>query len=120
MPTIRQMPAIPATTPTSLRNVTASWRVIANVRKKVKIGAVELRMVATPASSARVPQATIVQGMTLLRQAWNRKRRQVAASVGNAIPRQRMIATSSRPAISVRAAISVTGGIVATPTLMKV
>ena len=114
------MPAIPATTPTSFRDVTASWRVMANVRKNVNIGAVELRMVATPASSARVPQATIVHGMTLLRQAWNRKRRQFAASAGNLIPRQRMIATSSSPAISVRPAISVTGGIVATAIFRKV
>ena len=86
MPTIRQMPTIPATTPTSFRDVTASWRVIANVRKNVNIGAVELRMVATPASSARAPHATIVQGMTLLRHAWNRKRRQFAASAGSADP----------------------------------
>ena len=45
IPTIRQMPAIPATTPSSLRDVTASWRVTAKVRKNVNIGAVELRMV---------------------------------------------------------------------------
>ena len=90
-PTIRQMPAIPARTPSSFRDVTASWRVMASVRKNVNIGAVELRMVATPASSACEPQATIVHGMTLLRQAWNRKRRQVVASIGILTPRQRMI-----------------------------
>ena len=94
------MPAIPATTPNSFRDVSASWRVTARVRKNVKIGEVELRMVASPASSDRSPQAIIVQGMTLLRQAWNRKRRQVAASVGNATPRQRMMTTSSSPAIA--------------------
>ena len=119
-PTIRQMPAIPATTPSSFRDVTASWRVMASVRKNVNIGAVELRMVATPASSVRDPQATIVHGMTLLRQAWNRSRRQVVASMGIRTPRQRMIASSSNPAISVRHAIRVIGGMVATPTRMKV
>src|SRR6185503_10136827 len=102
------------------RDVTASWRVIANVRKNVNIGAVELRMVATPASRVLDPQATIVHGMTLLRQAWNRKRRQVAASMGILTPRQRMMASSSNPAISVRHAIRVTGGMVAAPTRMKV
>ena len=58
--------------------------------------------------------------MTLLRQAWNRKRRQVAASTGILTPRQRMMITSSNPAISVRHAIKVIGGMVATPTRMKV
>ena len=114
------MPAIPAPTPSSFRGVSASWRVTASVRKKVKIGDVELRMVASPASSARSPQASMVQGITLLRQAWNRKRRQVAASVGRLMPRQRMMTRSSSPAIRVRAAIRVTGGIVATPSRMKV
>ena len=91
---------MPATTPSSFRGVSASWRVMASVRKKVKIGDVELRMVARPASSERSPQASMVQGITLLRQAWNRKRRQVAASVGIRMPRQRMITSSSSPAIS--------------------
>ena len=79
----------------SFRDVTASWRVMASVRKNVNIGAVELRMVATPASSVRDPQATIVHGMTLLRQAWNRSRRQVVASMGIRTPRQRMMATTA-------------------------
>ena len=73
-----------------------------------------------PASSACDPQATIVHGTTLLRQAWNRKRRQVVASTGILTPRQRMIASSSTPAISVRHAIRVIGGMVATPIWMKV
>ena len=110
---------MPATTPSSFRKVNASCRVTASVRKKVKIGDVELRMVARPASSERSPQAIIVQGMTLLRQAWNRKRRQVAASRGIRMPAQHMIASNSAPAIAVRAAIKVIGGMVATPTLMK-
>jgi hypothetical protein len=58
--------------------------------------------------------------MTLLRQAWNANRRQVAPSLGIAMPRSRMMTMSSIPAIAVRAAISVIGGIVATPSLMKV
>ena len=105
---------------TAFAHVTGSWRVRASVRKNAKIGEVELRMVASPASSARSAQAISVHGITLLRQAWNRKRRQVAASFGNRSPRPCMIASSSRPAIDVRAAIRVTGGIVATPSLMKV
>ena len=80
------MPAIPAQTPNSLRGASASWRVMASVRKKVKIGDVELRMVASPASSERTLQASMVQGITLLRQACHRKRRQVAASIGSVMP----------------------------------
>ena len=48
------------------------------------------------------------------------KRRQVAASAGSRKPRQCMINSKIRPAIAVRPAIKVTGGIVATPSLMKV
>jgi DNA-binding transcriptional regulator YhcF (GntR family) len=61
-----------------------------------------------------------VKGTTLLRQAWNRKRPQVFRSLGNLSPRNLMIATRIAPAISVLAAINVTGGIVSTPILMKV
>ena len=88
----------------------------------MKIGDVELRtLVARPASSGeRSPQAIMVQGITLLSQAWNMKRRHAAASRGIRTPRQRMIISSSTPAIAVRAAISVIGGMVATPSLMKV
>ena len=95
-------------------------RVTAAVRMNVNIGAVELRMVATPASSSRVPQATMVQGMTLFMHAWNMKRRQFSASVGILMPRQCMMAISNSPAISVRPAISVTGGIVVTATFRNV
>ena len=63
----------------------------------MKIGDVELRMVASPASSERTLQASMVQGITLLRQACHRKRRQVAASIGSVMPRQRMMTSSSRP-----------------------
>src|SRR4051812_7097612 len=48
-----------------------------------------------------------------------RKRRHVAWSRGRPSPRQRMRARRMPPAINVRAAISVTGGMVATPILMK-
>jgi hypothetical protein len=119
-PTIRQMPAIPANTPNSFRKPNVSWRVTASVRKNVKIGDVELRIVARPASSERSPQAISVQGITLLRHACNRKRPQVATSPGILSPRQRMIASSNNPAIEVRAAIRVIGGMVATPSLMNV
>ncbi|MNW22452.1 hypothetical protein D3C71_2239250 [compost metagenome] len=62
----------------------------------------------------------MVKGKTLLRQAWNRKRLQVAASRGSLMPRKRRTASRMVPAISVRAAMSVTGGMVSTPILMKV
>lgn len=84
-----------------------------------KIGLVELRIVASPASTLRSAQAISVNGMTLLRQAWTRKSRQVAPSRGRRRPRQRSTPSRIAPASSVRAAISVTGGIVSTPTLMK-
>ncbi len=86
----------------------------------MKIGEAELRIVASPASTERSPQASKVQGITLLRQACNRNRRQVAASRGSRTPRQRMIASSNSPAIAVRAAIRVIGAMVATPSLMNV
>jgi hypothetical protein len=60
---------MPATTPNSFRKLGVSCRAMASVRKKVKIGEVELRMVARPAPSERSPQAIMVQGITLLRQA---------------------------------------------------
>ena len=93
---------------------------IAAVNRKVKIGEAELRMVASPASTKRSPQAISVHGITLLRQAWKMKRRQVAPSIGIVTPRIRMMTSSKSPAIAVRAAISVIGGMVATPSLMKV
>ena len=86
----------------------------------MNIGEVELRMVANPASSERSPQAIKVQGITLLRKACNRNRRQVAISRGSLTPRACMITSNSNPAIKVRAAISVIGGMVATPSLMNV
>lgn len=86
----------------------------------MKIGEVELRMVASPASTLRSAHAMSVNGSTLFRQACTTKRRHTAGSVGSFTPRMRSTASSSRPAMSVRAAISVTGGIVATPILMKV
>ena len=55
--------------PMSLRAVTGSWRVMAAVSRKVKIGEVEFRMVARPASTVRSAQAISVKGMTLLRHA---------------------------------------------------
>lgn len=111
---------MPAPTPISLRTVTGSWRVISAVSRKVKIGEVALRMVARPASTERSAAAISVKGITLLRQAWKAKRRHVAASRGMASPRQRMMANRMPPAIKVRAAMKVTGGIVWTPILMKV
>ena len=48
------------------------------------------------------------------------KRRHTPMSRGIAIPRICMTTSNTPPAISVRAAISVTGGIVATPILMNV
>lgn len=86
----------------------------------MKIGEVELRMVASPASTLRSAHAMSVNGSTLLRQACSAKRRHIAGSRGSRTPRRRSSASSSRPAISVRAAISVTGGSVCTPILMKV
>src|SRR6185312_17354436 len=120
VPTMMAVPTMPATTPISLRDVAGSCRVIVAVMRKVKIGEVELRMVASPATTSSSAQAIKVNGTTLLRQAWNRNRRQVAPSRGNVSPRQRSTVTRMAPAIRVRAAIKVTGGMVATPSLMKV
>jgi hypothetical protein len=114
------MPAIPVRTPNSFRKLSVSWRVMASVRKKVNIGDVELRMVASPASSERSLQAINVQGITLLRKACNMKRRHVSASRGRLSPRARITTSNSNPAIRVRAAIRVVGGMVATPSLMNV
>jgi hypothetical protein len=90
------------------------------VIRKAKIGEVEFRMVAKPASTVRSAQAMSVNGITLFKHAWMRKRRHVAWSRDRPSPRQQIRATRMPPAINVRAAISVTGGMVATPILMKV
>ena len=63
---IRLMPMTPATTPKSFRAVTASCRVIRTVKRKAKIGVVELRIVASPASTVSSAQAISVNGTTLL------------------------------------------------------
>jgi hypothetical protein len=60
-----------------------------------------------------------VKGTTLFRQAWRISRPQVAPSRGSATPRQRITASSRRPAMSVRAVMSVIGGMLCTPTRMK-
>lgn len=60
-----------------------------------------------------------VNGTTLLRQACTRNDRQAVRSFGRAMPRSRSNISSKRPAMMVRAAMNVTGGIVPTPTLMK-
>ena len=88
--------------------------------RKAKIGVVELRIVASPASTLVSAQAISVNGIALLRHAWNRNRRQVAASDGRRSPRDRMTTTRIKPAIRVRAAMKVIGGMVATPSLMNV
>jgi len=77
-------------------------------------------MVARPASTDCSAQAIKVNGITLLRQACNRKRRQSARPVGIAMWRQRRTPTSTTAAMVVRAAMSVIGGIDSTPTLMNV
>src|SRR6185295_13944119 len=118
-PTISATPASPATTPASLRIVTGSCAVNAHVMRKVKIGAVELRMVARPASTTCWPHAISVNGTTLLSSACTRKLRQVTASRGNGMRRAAITAPSSAEAIRVRAAIKVSGGMLSTPTRMK-
>ncbi len=84
------------------------------------MGEVALRMVATPASTVCSAQAIRVNGTTLFSPAWNRKRAQVARSCGSRMPRSRRMTARRAPAIRVRAAMKVSGGMVSTPTLMKV
>jgi hypothetical protein len=86
----------------------------------VKIGVAELRIAASPASTDCSAQAISVKGMTLFRQAWRKNRRHVSRSRGRRTCRCRRTASRMPPAISVRAAIKVTGGTVSTPILMKV
>lgn len=104
----------------NLRRVVASCRDHARVMRKVKTGVMEFRITASPASMEVSAQATRVKGRTLLRQAWMVKFRQVSRSRGRRIPRRCMIRARMLPAISVRAAIRVMGGMVSTPILMKV
>src|ERR1700741_46117 len=66
-PMMRQMPAMPAITPEALRQEVGSCRVMAMVMRKVKIGVVELRMAARPASRVSSAQAMSVNGKTLER-----------------------------------------------------
>ena len=88
-------------------------------RRKVKIGDEEFRMVASPASTHCSAHAIKVNGTTLLRHAWTRNRRQTLGSPGNVTRRARRTTTSTTDATKVRAAISVSGGIVSTPSLMN-
>ncbi len=87
--------------------------------RKAKIGVVALRMTAGPASRRVSAQAMSVKGIALLRHAWNRKRFQLCRSAGRRSPRQCSAASSTAPAMAVRAAMKVIGGIVSTPSLMK-
>jgi hypothetical protein len=104
------MPTKPAPTPKSLRRVTTSWRATNAVSMKAKIGDVEFRMVARVASVVCWAHAMRVNGTTLLRQACMKNRCHELASLGSITPRQRMTSSSNAPAINVRTAISVTGG----------
>src|SRR5215470_4244915 len=74
---MRHTPTMPDATPSSLRAVAGSCCVTEAVSRKVKIGAVELSTVASPASTERSPHAINVNGMALLRHAWMRNRRHV-------------------------------------------
>lgn len=101
-PMIRLVPISPATTPRSLRALTASCRVIRAVRRNAKIGVLELRIAATPASTVRSAQAISVKGKTLLRQAWNRNRRHEPESHGSDRPHAH--GQSSKMAVAVHLA----------------
>jgi hypothetical protein len=90
------------------------------VRRNAKIGDVEFRIVARPASTLCSAQAIRVKGITLLRHAWDRKRRHVVPFFGKERPCARIRQIKIDPAIKVRAAISVTGGMVSRPILMNV
>jgi hypothetical protein len=77
-------------------------------------------MVAKPASTERSAHAISVKGTTLFNNACTKKRRHTAGSRGIGTRRTLIQSKSADPAISVLAAMSVSGGIVATPILMKV
>lgn len=119
-PTIKLIPATPAATPRPLRQSGRLVGASASEIRKTKTGVVPLRIEARPASTLVSAQAIRVKGKTLFRRAWIRKRRQACASRGRRSPRQRSTASRTRPAIKVRAAISVSGGMVSTPILIKV
>src|SRR5439155_20916933 len=87
---------------------------------KGKNSADEFRLGARPASTDCSAQEIKVKGITLLRQAWNRRRRQTARSVGIDMRCQRNTPSNTTAAIVVRGAISVTRGIDSTPSLMNV
>ena len=83
-------------------------------------GEVELRMVARPASTERSAHAIKVKGITLFNRACTAKRRHTAGSLGIGMRCAIIQSRRSDPAINVLAAMSVNGGMVATPTLMNV
>lgn len=114
------MPTSPTTMPNSLRRVNGSWRVISHVPRKAMTGDAELRMVANPASTERSAHAMSVNGTALFKHACRKKRRHIAKSRGIAIRRAFIQNRRVDPAIRVRAAISVSGGMVVTPIRMNV
>ena len=68
----------------------------------------------------RSAHAINVKGTALLSTACSANRRHITTSFGNRKPRQCRTPSRISPAISVRTAMNVTGGMVSTPILMNV
>ncbi len=112
---------MPAATPNSFRRYLPLPGDGGGGSRKAKIGVVELRIVASPASTVRSAQAISVNGMALFRQACTRKRPHVAASSAGSSPRHRSTASRIKPADQGAGGDeALIGGIVSTPILMKV
>ena len=87
----------------------------------MKIGEVEFRIVARPASTDCSAHAISVNGNHAVEAGLEQEAApERGNSLGSATPRNRSTASSTMAAIVVRPAIKVTGGIVSTPTLMNV
>jgi hypothetical protein len=94
--------------------------VIAQVRKKVKIGDVELRITPIFTSTVDCAQAISVNGMMLFRNDCRMSCRSSFGSRGNFAPCSRMTSSRSSPAIVARMAVSVIGGMVTTAIFVSV
>ena len=117
MPMMTMTPARPRSTPTNLRAVAGSWRVMPHVSRNVKIGESEFSTVARLESIVCTAQAMRIHGITQLKSACTTQllkgmpeRQRVGACRPSSISRR-------SPPKKARSAPSVSGGIVSTPIL---
>ena len=102
-------PASPSTTPTNLRAVAGSWRVTAQVMRKMKIGESELRIVVSLASMMREAHATSTHGTTTFSIPCDRNQSPSRAACHQVLRRGPRRASSTRPPQGARSVATQSG-----------